>query len=131
MTKIIFLCHGNICRSPMAEFVMKDLAAKAGLSWTPSIHWKGATWNENWNIIPPGPDWHVFSGRVAAAGICDDFGYWNSNLLDGLELHMRWIVTLDVLKSNINRSKRGILIRWIVTLDVLKYNDIDIIVKTS
>ena len=24
MTKIIFLCHGNICRSPMAEFVMKD-----------------------------------------------------------------------------------------------------------
>lgn len=26
MTKMIFLCHGNICRSPMAEFVMKDLA---------------------------------------------------------------------------------------------------------
>ena len=38
MTKIIFLCHGNICRSPMAEFVMKDLVAKAGLSWTPAIH---------------------------------------------------------------------------------------------
>ena len=30
MTKILFVCHGNICRSPMAEFVMKDLAAKAG-----------------------------------------------------------------------------------------------------
>lgn len=30
MTKIIFLCHGNICRSPMAEFVMKDLVKKAG-----------------------------------------------------------------------------------------------------
>ena len=30
--KILFVCHGNICRSPMAEFVMKDLAAKAGLS---------------------------------------------------------------------------------------------------
>ena len=26
MTKILFLCHGNICRSPMAEYVMKDLA---------------------------------------------------------------------------------------------------------
>ena len=29
--KILFVCHGNICRSPMAEFVMKDLVRKAGL----------------------------------------------------------------------------------------------------
>ena len=28
--KVVFICHGNICRSPMAEFVMKDMAAKAG-----------------------------------------------------------------------------------------------------
>ena len=32
MTKILFICHGNICRSPMAEFVMKELVKKAGLS---------------------------------------------------------------------------------------------------
>ena len=32
MIKILFICHGNICRSPMAEFVMKDLVQKAGLS---------------------------------------------------------------------------------------------------
>ena len=31
MVKILFVCHGNICRSPMAEFVMKDLVQKAGL----------------------------------------------------------------------------------------------------
>ena len=31
MTKILFVCLGNICRSPMAEFVMKDLVKKAGL----------------------------------------------------------------------------------------------------
>ena len=31
MKKILFVCHGNICRSPMAEFVMKDLVQKAGL----------------------------------------------------------------------------------------------------
>ena len=31
MTKILFVCLGNICRSPMAEFVMKDLVEKAGL----------------------------------------------------------------------------------------------------
>ena len=32
MHKILFVCHGNICRSPMAELVMKDLVAKAGRS---------------------------------------------------------------------------------------------------
>ncbi len=32
MKKIIFVCLGNICRSPMAEFVMKDIVEKAGLS---------------------------------------------------------------------------------------------------
>ena len=32
MIKILFICHGNICRSPMAEFVMKDLVAEKGLA---------------------------------------------------------------------------------------------------
>lgn len=31
IVKVLFVCHGNICRSPMAEFVMKDLVKKAGL----------------------------------------------------------------------------------------------------
>ena len=30
MKRIMFVCHGNICRSPMAEFVLKDLVKKAG-----------------------------------------------------------------------------------------------------
>ena len=32
MIKILFVCHGNICRSPMAEFVLKDMVKKAGIS---------------------------------------------------------------------------------------------------
>ena len=31
MYKVLFICHGNICRSPMAEFVMKDMVCKRGL----------------------------------------------------------------------------------------------------
>ncbi len=31
MYRILFVCHGNICRSPMAEFVMKDLVKKRGI----------------------------------------------------------------------------------------------------
>ena len=30
MTRVLFICHGNICRSPMAEFVMKDLVRRRG-----------------------------------------------------------------------------------------------------
>ena len=32
MIKVLFICHGNICRSPMGEYVLKDMAAKRGLS---------------------------------------------------------------------------------------------------
>ena len=32
MHKIMFVCHGNICRSPMAEFVLKDMVKKRGIS---------------------------------------------------------------------------------------------------
>ena len=31
MIRVLFICHGNICRSPMAEFVLKDMVKKAGL----------------------------------------------------------------------------------------------------
>ena len=32
MIRIMFICHGNICRSPMAEFVLKDMVKKRGLA---------------------------------------------------------------------------------------------------
>ncbi|MBR4111784.1 MAG: low molecular weight phosphotyrosine protein phosphatase [Ruminiclostridium sp.] len=32
MVKIVFICHGNICRSPMAEFVLKDMVKKRGIA---------------------------------------------------------------------------------------------------
>ena len=54
MIKLIFLCHGNICRSPMAEYVMKDLVRKAGLESHFEIT-SGAVSDEEWfnPIYPP------------------------------------------------------------------------------
>ncbi len=32
MLKILFVCHGNICRSPMAEYIMRDMLEKRGIT---------------------------------------------------------------------------------------------------
>ena len=53
MTRILFLCHGNICRSPMAEFIMKDLAAKAGVSGTFEIASAAVSREEIGNPVYP------------------------------------------------------------------------------
>ena len=32
MIKVLFICHGNICRSPMSEFILRDMVAKRGIA---------------------------------------------------------------------------------------------------
>lgn len=54
MTKILFVCHGNICRSPMAEFVMKDLVRKKGLEGAFLIRSAATSREEIGNDVHPG-----------------------------------------------------------------------------
>ena len=53
MTKILFVCLGNICRSPMAEFVMKDLVRKAGLESQFEIASAATSYEEYGNPVYP------------------------------------------------------------------------------
>ena len=58
MINIMFVCWGNICRSPMAEFVMKDLVAKRGLADKFYIASSATSTEEIWNgvgnpVYPP------------------------------------------------------------------------------
>lgn len=58
MIKVLFLCHGNICRSPMAEFIMKDMVEKRGLASEFYIASAATSTEEIWNgvgnpVYPP------------------------------------------------------------------------------
>ena len=53
MIKILFVCHGNICRSPMAEYVMKDLAEKANLSHCFEIASAATSYEEQGSPVYP------------------------------------------------------------------------------
>lgn len=54
MIKILFVCHGNICRSPMAEFVLRDMVAKQGLSDQFFISSAATSTEEIGNPVHPG-----------------------------------------------------------------------------
>ena len=53
MVKILFVCHGNICRSPMAEFVLKDMVKKAGRAGEFSIASVAVSTEELGNPVYP------------------------------------------------------------------------------
>lgn len=51
MIKILFICHGNICRSPMAEFIFKDMVEKQNISRQFYIASAATSTEEIWNGI--------------------------------------------------------------------------------
>ena len=53
MIKVMFVCHGNICRSPMAEFIMKKLVSDAGLSSSFTIASSATSTEELGNQVYP------------------------------------------------------------------------------
>ncbi len=68
MIKILFVCHGNICRSPMAEFLFKDMVSKAGLASHFTISSAATSTEEIWNGVG-NPVYPPARAKLAAHGI--------------------------------------------------------------
>ena len=89
MIKILFICHGNICRSPMAEFVMKALVQEQGLSYRYEIASAATSTEEIGNpVYPPARRMlaaHGIScaGKTARQMTKQDYAYYD--LLIGMD----------------------------------------------
>lgn len=68
MTKILFVCYGNICRSPMAEFVMKDLVRKAGMETQFEIASAATSTEEIGNPVYPPAQRKLAEHGISCAG---------------------------------------------------------------
>ena len=83
MVKILFVCHGNICRSPMGEFVMKDLVRKAGLEEHFHIESAATSTEEIGNSVYPPARRKMAEHGISCAGKTarqlrqDDYARWD------------------------------------------------------
>ena len=83
MIKILFVCHGNICRSPMAEFVMKDLVKRAGLESEFEIASAATSAEELGNPVYPPARRKLAEHGIGCAGKTarrmelSDYGRWD------------------------------------------------------
>lgn len=67
MIKVLFVCHGNICRSPMAEFLLKDMIKKEGLADRFVIASAGTSREEIGNPVHQGTRKKLAQDHISAA----------------------------------------------------------------
>ncbi len=68
MKKVLFICHGNICRSPMAEFVFKDMVNKKGLCGQIEVASAATTREEIGNPVHKGTVRKLAEYHISTAG---------------------------------------------------------------
>ncbi|MCR4611193.1 MAG: low molecular weight phosphotyrosine protein phosphatase [Lachnospiraceae bacterium] len=148
MTRILFICHGNICRSPMAEFVMKDMVEKLGVQQDFYIESAATSTEEIWGregnpIYPPAKEmlrrhgigrtaYTDFSGKRARQITRSDYDKYdyilcadsnnirNVKRITGEDYDDKIKLMLDIPKS----TGRSISDPWYTGDFVAAYNDV-------
>jgi len=100
--RICFVCTGNICRSPMAETVFKDLVTKAGLDHRVAVISAGTG---DWHVGEPSDDRTL--DALARHG-------YNGTGHRGRQFDPEWFANLDLVVA-FDRSQERILKAWATT----------------
>ena len=100
MIKILFVCWGNICRSPMAEFILKDMVKKEGMEDKFHIESRATHTDEIWNgkgnpVYPPAREklaQHGISCKGKTAQLLTKSDYAHFDYIIGMDdLNKRWM----------------------------------------
>ena len=136
MTNIIFICHGNICRSPMAEFVMKELVRQTGLEKDFYIESAATTREEIGADVHPGTQRELrlhdvpFARRRARQFTAAEYDRWDYIVAMDYENlhHLRHMVDDKDKKINLLLSfagqDRGVADPWYTGDFGVTYDDV-------
>lgn len=100
MIKVLFVCWGNICRSPMSEFIFKDMVKKQGLEREFHIESRATHTDEIWNgqgnpVYPPAKEKlaeHGISCKGKRAQLLTKSDYNDFDYIIGMDdLNMKWM----------------------------------------
>lgn len=98
MVKVLFICHGNICRSPMAEFLLKDMVKNLGVSNQFEIASAATSTEELGNPVHYGTRKKLAEYGISVAGktarqmTASDYGYYD------------YLIAMD--RNNLRNMKR-------------------------
>jgi len=118
--KILFVCHGNICRSPMAEFVMKKKLEEAGIENFEVASAATSTEEIGNPVYPPARrmlNAHGIdcSGKHARQMTSRDYEYYDYIVLmdENNRRNLRWILPRDIYeKESARPGKVSLLLEW-------------------
>ncbi len=117
MIKVLFICHGNICRSPMAEFIFKDMIRKQGIEDRFHVESRATHTDEIWNgqgnpVYPPAKEElkkHNISCKGKYARLLVKSDYNDYDYIIGMDdENVRWMSRiLGVPFKNRGTANRG------------------------